>query len=124
MLQPPAQEILNKRQFIEAIQWNPQGLVCAIIQDASSYQVLMQAWMSKQSLELSLETGYTHFWSRSRGQLWKKGETSGHVQKIISLWIDCDADTLIVSVEQTGAACHTGAKTCFYRQLNYDFHTH
>ncbi len=92
-------------------------LIPAIVQDYENGDVLMLAYMNKESLTLTLETGYTWFWSRSRGELWNKGATSGHKQKVMSLSYDCDEDTLLVKVIQTGAACHTGARTCFYREL-------
>lgn len=92
-------------------------LIPAIVQDAENSEVLMLAYMNEESLKLTLETGLTWFWSRSRGELWNKGATSGHVQKVKRLSYDCDEDTLLVLVEQTGAACHTGNRTCFYRDL-------
>ncbi len=96
------------------------GLIPAVIQDASNKAVLMVAYMSPESLQLSLETGETHFWSRSRKKLWKKGETSGHIQRIKQIFIDCDEDTLLIKVDQVKAACHTGARSCFYRTLTQD----
>lgn len=92
-------------------------LIPAIVQDAENGDVLMLAYMNEESLKLTLETGLTWFWSRSRGELWNKGATSGHVQKVVKLSYDCDEDTLLVKVIQTGAACHTGNRTCFYRDL-------
>ena len=92
-------------------------LIPAIVQDDENGEVLMLAYMNEESLRLTLETGLTWFWSRSRGELWNKGATSGHVQKVKKLSYDCDEDTLLVKVEQTGAACHTGNRTCFYRNL-------
>lgn len=103
-----------------AIAWNSQGLVPAIVQEAATGEVLMLAWMSAEALRLSLASGETHFWSRSRQRLWHKGETSGHTQKIREIRIDCDGDVLLVLVEQSGVACHTGERTCFYRQLAGD----
>ncbi|MDR0817296.1 MAG: phosphoribosyl-AMP cyclohydrolase [Clostridiales Family XIII bacterium] len=91
-------------------------LIPAIIQEASTGEVLMLAYMNEESLSKTLETGYTWFWSRSRRQLWQKGETSGHVQKVISIVPDCDYDTLLIKVDQTGPACHTGNKTCFFAE--------
>jgi phosphoribosyl-ATP pyrophosphohydrolase/phosphoribosyl-AMP cyclohydrolase len=88
-----------------------------IVQDAVSNEVLMMAWANQEAYDLMLSTGYTHFWSRSRAQMWKKGETSGHVQKIVSMHLDCDGDTVLVRVEQTGVACHTGRPTCFNETL-------
>jgi phosphoribosyl-AMP cyclohydrolase / phosphoribosyl-ATP pyrophosphohydrolase len=104
-----------------AIKWNEQGLVPAIVQEAGSGEVLMMAWMNADALRQSLASGDTHFWSRSRQMLWHKGETSGHIQKIKSIRIDCDGDVLLVLVEQTGAACHTGAHSCFYRELSVEY---
>lgn len=92
-------------------------LVPAIVQDSKSGQVLMLAYMNRESLQISLESGYTCFFSRSRNRLWKKGETSGHVQKIVSIHGDCDHDTLLISVEQTGPACHTGSQSCFFNRI-------
>ena len=92
-------------------------LIPAIVQDDENGEVLMLAYMNEESLKLTLETGLTWFWSRSRGELWNKGATSGHVQKVKKLSYDCDEDTLLIKVEQTGAACHTGNRTCFYRDL-------
>jgi phosphoribosyl-ATP pyrophosphohydrolase/phosphoribosyl-AMP cyclohydrolase len=99
------------------IRWNEQGLVPAIVQDAVSKDVLMMAYMNRESLERTLETGETWFWSRSRGELWHKGATSGNVQKVRSIRYDCDADTLLVAVEPAGPACHTGRYSCFTRTL-------
>lgn len=92
-------------------------LIPAIIQEASTGQVLMLAYMNRESLKKTLETGYTWFWSRSRQELWNKGATSGHVQKVLSIYGDCDDDTLLVTVEQTGAACHTGSHSCFFKPI-------
>lgn len=96
------------------------GLIPAIIRDADSKEVLMLAYMNEESLRLSMEEGRTCFYSRSRKTLWRKGETSGHVQKIRSIQTDCDRDTLLIDVEQTGPACHTGAKNCFFNTLLED----
>lgn len=95
-------------------------LIPAIIQEASSGEVLMLAYMNRESLQKTLETGYTWFWSRSRQELWNKGATSGHLQKIVAIKGDCDDDTLLIQVIQTGAACHTGNHTCFFQSI--DFH--
>ncbi len=97
--------------------FDDKGLIPAIVQDAASGEVLMLAYMNAYSLEKTLETGFTHFWSRSRNCLWKKGETSGNVQKVIALLYDCDRDTLLVKVQQTGPACHTGNRSCFFRSI-------
>ena len=92
-------------------------LIPAIIQEKSTGEVLMLAYMNKESMKKTFETGYTWFWSRSRQELWNKGATSGHLQKVIEIYGDCDDDTLLITVEQTGAACHTGNHSCFYTQL-------
>ncbi len=92
-------------------------LIPAIVQDCDNGEVLMLAYMNEESLKLTLETGFTWFFSRSRGELWNKGATSGHVQRVKQILYDCDEDTLLVLVNQTGAACHTGNRTCFYREL-------
>lgn len=93
------------------------GLILAVVQDQLSREVLMCAFMNREALEKTVETGIAHFWSRSRQQLWKKGEISGHVQKIKEIRIDCDMDSLLLLVEQTGGACHMGYRSCFYRNL-------
>ncbi|MGL4451645.1 MAG: phosphoribosyl-AMP cyclohydrolase [Sarcina sp.] len=93
------------------------GLIPAIVREKSSGEVLMLAYMNEESLQKTLDTGYTHFYSRSRKSLWKKGETSGHIQKVKNIFLDCDADTILINVEQVGVACHTGAKTCFFKNL-------
>lgn len=103
---------------IGGIKWDANGLVPAIVQDAQSKEVLMLAYMNEESLKRSLESGYTWFWSRSRGELWNKGATSGHKQRIVSMSYDCDGDTVLVRVEQQGPACHTGRYSCFYNALD------
>jgi len=95
-------------------------LIPAIVQEASTGEVLMLAYMNEESLKKTLETGYTWFYSRSRERLWQKGEESGNVQRVVSIVSDCDDDTLLVKVEQTGVACHTGAKTCFFAEPIYE----
>ncbi len=102
---------------LSEVKFNEQGLVPAIAQDAANGQVLMMAWMNEESLRLTLETGFATYYSRSRLQLWKKGETSGHVQRVLGIRVDCDGDTLLLQVEQTGAACHTGNRSCFFRDI-------
>lgn len=92
-------------------------LIPTIIQEKSTGDVLMLAYMNKESMEKTLETGYTWFWSRSRKELWNKGATSGHLQKVCEIFTDCDDDTILITVEQTGAACHTGNHSCFYTQI-------
>ena len=92
-------------------------LIPAVVQEQSTGEVLMLAYMNRESLQRTLETGYTWFWSRSRRELWNKGATSGHLQKVVDLRADCDDDTLLVTVEQTGNACHTGAHSCFFHRI-------
>ena len=92
-------------------------LIPAVIQEKATGEVLMVAWMNKESMAKTLETGYTWFWSRSRQELWNKGATSGHLQKVVEIYSDCDDDTLLVAVEQTGAACHTGNHSCFFKKI-------
>ena len=99
---------------MEELKWNKDGLVCAIAQDYESGEVLMQAYMNAEAYKKTLETGYAHYWSRSRRKLWKKGEESGHLQKVRGIYLDCDKDCVLLKVEQTGAACHTGNYTSFY----------
>jgi phosphoribosyl-ATP pyrophosphohydrolase/phosphoribosyl-AMP cyclohydrolase len=101
-------------QLAEKIKWDGQGLVPAIVQDAQSKEVLMLAYMNRESLKRTIGSGETWFWSRSRSELWHKGATSGHIQKVRALKYDCDGDTLLVLVDQTGPACHTGAYSCFH----------
>lgn len=96
-------------------------LIPAVVQEASTGQVLMLAYMNQESLKRTLESGYTWFWSRSRQELWYKGATSGHLQKVVAMYSDCDNDTLLVQVEQTGAACHTGHHSCFYTKMEGNF---
>ncbi len=94
------------------------GLILAVVQDQGSKEVLMCAYMNQEALEKTVESGITHFWSRSRQSLWKKGETSGHLQKVKEIRIDCDLDSLLLLVEQVGGACHMGYRSCFYRNLD------
>lgn len=104
--------------MIPKLKYDEKGLIPAIIQDVNTNEVLMMAYMNQTSLELTLETGFTHFWSRSRQKYWKKGETSGNVQSVKEILYDCDEDTLLIRVEQAGkGACHTGERTCFYRKI-------
>ncbi len=107
--------------WLDSIKWDTDGLVPAIAQDAQSGKVLMMAWMNRESLQLTVDEGRAIYWSRSRQKLWRKGEESGHVQKLKDLRLDCDADVLLLSVEQLGGiACHTGRERCFYRQYQDD----
>ena len=96
---------------------DPDGLVCAVAQQRGTGEVLMVAWMDDEALHRTLTTGRATYWSRSRGELWVKGETSGHHQHVTSVKVDCDGDTLLLTVDQTGAACHTGEHTCFFTEL-------
>jgi len=101
--------------WLTQVRWSEQGLVAAIAQEASSGRVLMLAWMNAESLRLSLQEGRAIYWSRSRGRLWRKGEESGHVQRLLEVRLDCDGDALLLQVEQVGGiACHTGRASCFY----------
>ncbi|MGF1553170.1 MAG: phosphoribosyl-AMP cyclohydrolase [Paracoccaceae bacterium] len=102
---------------LDRIAWTAEGLAPAIAQDAASGEVLMLAWMSRESLAETLATKRVTYWSRSRASLWRKGETSGHVQRLVDARLDCDADCLLLLVEQTGPACHTGRRSCFYTAL-------
>lgn len=107
---------ISSNKLLNAVRWNGQGLVAAIAQDWKSNQVLMLAWMNPESLSLSLQEGRAVYWSRSRQALWRKGESSGNVQRLHELHLDCDGDTLLLKVEQVGGiACHTGRQHCFYR---------
>ena len=100
------------------VRFDERGLVAAIVQQADTGEVLMMAWMSAESLALTLETGSTWFWSRSRQELWNKGATSGNMQQVRRVLVDCDADTLLVEVDSPGPACHTGHRSCFFRELD------
>lgn len=103
-------------QFIANVKFDAQGLVTTVAQDAKDGRVLMVAWMNRDALTRTLTTRDVTYWSRSRSELWRKGETSGHTQRLVEAWIDCDGDTLLLKVDQTGPACHTGEPTCFFRQ--------
>ena len=103
--------------FYEKLKWTSDGLIPAIVQEESTGRVLMMAWMNRASLEKTIETGKTHFWSRSRQKFWMKGEESGHTQTVKDVAFDCDGDTLLIQVEQNGAACHEGYKSCFFRSV-------
>ena len=105
---------------LENLKFDGNGLIPAIVQDAGSNEVLMMAWMNRDSIEKTVSTGKTHFFSRSRNKLWLKGESSGHVQHVKSIRTDCDKDTLLILVEQVGAACHDGYYSCFYREHQLD----
>ena len=101
----------------DQLKFDNNGLIPAIIQDHRTGRVLMMAWMNRASLEKTIATGKTHFWSRSRQQFWMKGESSGHTQTVKDIAFDCDGDTLLVQVEQIGAACHEGYRSCFFRSM-------
>jgi phosphoribosyl-AMP cyclohydrolase len=104
--------------WLDTVNWNSDGLVPAIAQDANTGRILMMAWMNREALQLSAERGEAVYWSRSRNQLWHKGETSGHIQKLHEIRLDCDEDVVVLQVEQLGGiACHTGRESCFYRVL-------
>ncbi len=104
--------------WLDEIRWTADGLVPAIAQEASSGKILMFAWMNRESLQLTAEEGYAVYWSRSRNRLWRKGEESGHRQKVLEIRFDCDEDVILIQIEQEGGiACHTGRHSCFYRRL-------
>lgn len=104
--------------WLDSVNWNEDGLVPAIAQDAKSGRILMMAWMNREALQLSAERGQAVYWSRSRARLWHKGESSGHLQQLSEIRLDCDADVIVLQVEQVGGiACHTGRESCFYRVL-------
>lgn len=103
----------------DTIEWNEAGLVPVIVQQTKTLDVLMFAWMNKEALEKTITSGEAVYWSRSRNKLWHKGETSGHTQKVLEIRLDCDADVLLIIVEQKGnIACHTGRHSCFFQRLN------
>ncbi|WP_342480918.1 bifunctional phosphoribosyl-AMP cyclohydrolase/phosphoribosyl-ATP diphosphatase HisIE [Paenibacillus sp. FSL L8-0340] len=117
MSQEQENRTLIQKEAIEGIRWNESGLLPAVVQDAGTLEVLMFAYMNPESLQLSLESGQTWFWSRSRSELWHKGGTSGNTQAITSIHYDCDSDTLLVKVIPEGPACHTGETSCFFREI-------
>ena len=106
-----------KTFFLKKLRFNSDGLIPAIIQERRSHQILMMAWMNRQSLLKTIKTKRTHFWSRSRKKYWMKGETSGHIQQVHRISFDCDGDVLLIEVKQRGVACHEGYKSCFYRDI-------
>jgi phosphoribosyl-AMP cyclohydrolase len=108
---------ISRDAFLNAVKFNDDGLVPVIAQSRASGAVLMLAWMNRQTLEETLSTGHVTYWSRSRGKVWRKGETSGNTQRLVEAWVDCDGDTLLLKVDQLGPACHTGAPSCFFRRL-------
>jgi len=113
-----AGSVLSADEFRAAIRYDGHGLVPAVVQDRATLQVLMMAWMNAESVERTLACGETVFWSRSRQEFWHKGATSGNTQRVVELRVDCDGDTLLILVDPAGPACHTGAVSCFYRQLS------
>jgi len=118
MDQPAAHDAPAIGQWLDAVQFDAQGLIPAIAQDAHRGDILMVAWMNRESLAETVATGRAVYWSRSRKRLWRKGEESGHTQTVLGLRMDCDADVILLEVEQTGGvACHTGRRRCFYRRL-------
>ena len=108
---------LAVQAFVDEVHFTADGLVPAIAHDPDSGEILMMAWMNAEAVARTLETGRVTYWSRSRQSFWVKGETSGHVQELVSLRVDCDRDCLLLSVNQTGPACHTGRRTCFYTEI-------
>jgi phosphoribosyl-AMP cyclohydrolase len=104
--------------FYDQLKFTDDGLIPAIVQEASTGRVLMMAWMNRASLETTVRTGKTHFWSRSRQKSWMKGESSGHTQTVREIAFDCDGDTLLIRVDQAGVACHEGFKSCFFRAVD------
>ncbi len=105
-------------KFLDSVKFDSNGLVTAVVQDADNGDVLMVAYMNREALQRTLESGRTCFWSRSRQKYWVKGETSGNVQKVLGVYADCDRDALLVKVQQTGAACHEGYRTCFFTKID------
>lgn len=114
------QTFIKLDEFIKHLAFNEAGLIPVIIQDASNKEILMFAWMNQESLELTLTSKRMTYWSRSREQLWIKGETSGHTQALVSMSFDCDGDVILCEVNQEGAACHTGRSSCFYLNVDFD----
>lgn len=108
---------MNLDTIIPQLKWNEAGLIPGVVQDAHTGQVLMVAWLNAEALRRTASTGETHFWSRSRGELWHKGATSGNTQRVTGIWADCDTDVLLIKVEPAGPACHTGEVSCFFRTL-------
>ena len=110
-------ETLSHAAFLAAVHFDGSGLVPAIAQSAATGQVLMLAWMTRETLEITLTTKHVTYWSRSRQKVWRKGESSGHTQRLVEALVDCDGDVVLLKVDQLGPACHTGAPSCFFRQL-------
>lgn len=116
----PAGTTVGLAETLDALRWNSDGLVAAVAQQHDTGEVLMLAWMNRAALEETLRTGRACYWSRSRQALWRKGETSGQVQRLVSLAIDCDGDAVLLKVDQHGPACHTGRRHCFYNRVDGD----
>lgn len=110
-------ELIDSAALMAIIRYDAQGLIPAIVQDVTTKQVLMMAWMNRESLQRTIDLGETVFWSRSRQEYWHKGATSGNIQRVVEIAVDCDGDTLSIQVEPAGPACHTGATSCFFRVL-------
>jgi phosphoribosyl-AMP cyclohydrolase len=113
-------DVVDELPFLSSVKWTADGLVPAIVQDVETGDVLMMAWMDESALRRTLKSGQTHFYSRSRRASWHKGATSGHVQDVVSVFVDCDADVVLVKVRQVGGACHEGYRSCFFRQVGKD----
>ncbi len=111
-------EVPNDLPFLNDLKWTTEGLIPAIVQDFESGAVLMMAWMDESAIRKTLQTGQTHFYSRSRKASWHKGGTSGHVQHVEGIYVDCDADVLLIQARQVGGACHEGYRSCFFRRLD------
>lgn len=109
--------MVSAQDFLDSVAFDANGLVPAIAQQHDTGEVLMMAWMNRAAIEETLQTGQVRYWSRSRGKLWRKGETSGQVQRLVELRIDCDNDCLLLLVDQTGVACHTGRRSCFFTAI-------
>jgi len=113
----PPSHAAEQLEDAAAVQFDERGLVPAVVQDATTGQVLMVAWMNREALRRTRESGQAHFWSRSRQEQWHKGATSGNVMEVREVWVDCDGDTLLLRVDPAGPACHTGQRSCFFRRL-------
>ena len=113
-------DTLSHADFVSQVAFDTDGLVPVVAQRANTGEVLMFAWMNRATLEQTLATGQVTYWSRSRKKVWRKGEESGHTQRLLEAWIDCDGDVLLLKVDQVGPACHTGALTCFFRQVRIE----
>ena len=107
-----------KEEIIKKLKFDANGLIPTITQDSKTKEVLMMAWMNEESLKLTISSGYATYFSRSRNQLWKKGDTSGHLQEVVSIHTDCDFDCILLTVEQSGVACHTGKMSCFFNKIS------